>query len=481
MGRPAHRFEPEILLARLGDARPAADLWVAFSGGLDSTALLHALHDLRDRLPGPLRAVHANHGVHPRAPHWQRHCATVCAALDVPLTVVGPPATPCPRGSPEERLRTWRYGRLERLLTDGDLLCTAHHLDDQAETLLLALLRGSGPAGLAAMPPSRALGNGTLVRPLLDVPRRQLEDWLVERGIRWLDDPSNADLAPDRNYLRHEVMPTLRQRWPAVNQALATSARLCRETAGQLDEAADLALAGREPAAGVLHLDGLVDDRPALRAVLRRWLRRHGCADLPRKRLDELLRQLRSAATDRAVAVSWAHHRLRHHRGLLWLDGPEAPAADAPVSWPGTAALPLSDTAGILVLESLSAATDETASGTLPDKGQSAASGPARAAPLTPPLTVRSRRPGDRLRTEPGRPSRSLKQWFSASPLPPWLRGFVPIIDRGDTVCAVGDVVLDPQLAERLRRTGQRLVWQPANPGLAWAWRRCRASLLRLK
>ena len=481
MGRPVHRFDPEILLTRLGDAGPGGKLWVAFSGGLDSTALLHALHVLRDRLPGPLRAVHANHGVHPRATDWQRHCAAVCTALDVPLTVIGPPTKPGLDGSPEEGLRTWRYGRLEGLLADGDLLCTAHHLDDQAETLLLALLRGSGPAGLAAMPPSRALGDGTLVRPLLDVPRRQLQDWLAQRGICWLEDPSNADLAPDRNYLRHEVLPRLRRRWPAVDQALATSARLCRETADQLDEAADLALAGREPAPGVLRLDGLVGDGPALRAVLRRWLRRHACVDLPRKRVDELERQLRSAATDRAIAVSWADHRLRHHRGLLWLDGPEAPPAVSSVQWPGTAPLPLGDTAGILLLESLSREAQEAAAGAAPADRPEEAVGAAEAAPLTPPLTIRYRQPGDRLRAAPERPSRRLKKWFSASPLPPWLRGFVPIVGGRETVSAVGDVVLDADLAQRLRRSGRQLCWQPANPGLAWAWDRCRASLLRLK
>ena len=461
MGQGAAVLTPETLLPLL-DRLQARRLWVGFSGGLDSTALLLALATLRETRALELRAVHANHGVHPEAPDWVRHCSEVCDQLSVPLTHIGPPSAPFPPDNSEARLRHWRYGEFEALLEIDDVLCTAHHREDQAETVLLALLRGSGPGGLAAMPEQRPLGPGRLVRPLLDWSRGSLEAFLRERKVRWIEDSSNAGTDPDRNYLRHEIMPRLRRRWPAADRSFATSARLCGETQSALDRDLDRKLQTRSPAPGVLRWS-VPDLGPVeARLLLRRWLARAGCAPAPRARLEDFLSQLATAAEDRQPCMAWANHTVRRYRDHLWLDSPE-------LDFPG----------GALMIESQVGAGSKDAPAT-PLQEPLSADGSCLAEPLSN-LTLRSRAAGDRLRLRPDGPSTPLKQWLSASALPPWLRSALPLLCRDGEVLALADMILDGELESRLRAKGCRLRWTPSEPGLSWAWERCRASLLRVE
>ena len=458
MGRGAAVLNPDSLLPLL-DRLQGSRYWVAFSGGLDSTALLLALAGLRGERPLDLRAVHAHHGVHPDAGTWARHCADVCERLAVPLAQVGPPAGELPPDSPEARLREWRYAEFASLLARGDVLCTAHHREDQAETVLLSLLRGSGPGGLAAMPEVRALGSGRLARPLLGWPRAALLAFVRERGTPWIEDPTNAGTDPDRNYLRHEVMPRLRERWPAVDSSFATSARLCGEAQSVLERLIDAELEARQPAPGVLHWPADERDEIEGSLALRRWLAQAGCAPVPRARLADFLEQLAAAGVDRQPLLAWAGHTLRRHRDHLWLDSPD-------LEFPG----------GELVLEAAGPALGDRAGRPVP--GELLAGGRSPFAAEFAGLELRPRAAGDRLRPWPDGPSKPLKQWLSASPLPPWLRSAVPLLCRGGEVVAVGDAILDSALDAQLKAGGVRLRWIPANPGLAWAWERCRATLL---
>jgi tRNA(Ile)-lysidine synthase len=454
-------LNPGSLLPLLDRLQPRR-CWVAFSGGLDSTALLLALATLGDRRPADLRAVHAHHGVHPDASAWAEHCAEVCERLAVPLTRVGPPAGKLPPDSPEAMLRAWRYTEFEALLETGDVLCTAHHREDQAETLLLALLRGSGPGGLAAMPEEKALGSGRLIRPLLAWPRAALKAFVLERDLPWIEDPANAGTDPDRNYLRHEVMPRLRERWPSVDASFATSARLCGETQSTLDSLLDAKLDRRTPAPGVLHWPTTIGDEVEARLMLRRWLARCGCVPTPRARLEDFLAQLDSAGGDRQPRLAWAGHALRRYRDQLWLDSPD-------LEFPG----------GALTVEPDDAAQGDLNASTPVSDLLTGKRSPLAAALAG--LKLRPRAAGDRLRPRPDGPSRSLKQWLSISPLPPWLRSAVPLLCRDGEVVTVADAILDRTLQSRLEACGARLRWAPADPGLAWAWERCRASLLRVE
>ena len=243
---------------------PARRYYVAFSGGLDSQVLLHALAQLRRELAAPVAAVHIHHGLSPNADRWAAQCDAACAALAIPCEVRHVQARHAAGESREAAARAARYAAFAQILDTDDMLLTAHHQDDQAETLLLMLLRGAGVAGLAGMPAWRGLGRGRLARPLLSLSRQTLRDYALRCGLRWIEDESNFDTSLHRNFLRHEVLPRLREAWPAADRTLARSAAHLGEATELLAElaAGDVtALAGG--AAGTLAVGGLVTLSPA--------------------------------------------------------------------------------------------------------------------------------------------------------------------------------------------------------------------------
>ncbi|GCA56728.1 tRNA(Ile)-lysidine synthase [Pseudomonas sp. SCT] len=268
-----------LLLSALAPWRSSPTWWVAFSGGLDSTVLLHLLARLADRHELPvIRAIHVHHGLQAIADDWPAHCQRTCDELGVALSViqvqVGSGA------SVEQAARNARYQAFSQCLSEDELLLTGQHRDDQAETVLFRLLRGAGVRGLAAMPGERPLGHGRLVRPLLGVPRDELEAYAERNALTWVEDPSNQQYAHTRNYLRREILPLLGQRWPRAISALARTATHMAEAQQLLDELAqqDLAAAKAADSLSWLNLPSLA--LPALRALtpvrqrnaLRYWL-----------------------------------------------------------------------------------------------------------------------------------------------------------------------------------------------------------------
>ncbi|HCC7937922.1 TPA: tRNA lysidine(34) synthetase TilS, partial [Klebsiella pneumoniae] len=208
---------------------PHRQLLVAFSGGLDSTVLLHQLVLLREQDPSlTLRAVHVHHGLSAHADDWVAHCRQICQQWQVPLVVH---RVTLARGGlgVEAHARAARYQAFQDTLNAGEVLVTAQHQDDQCETLLLALKRGSGPTGLSAMAPSSAFAGSRLLRPLLNETRESLRQWALAHQLSWIEDESNQDDTYDRNFLRLRVIPVLRERWPHFSEAVARSASLCAE------------------------------------------------------------------------------------------------------------------------------------------------------------------------------------------------------------------------------------------------------------
>ncbi len=275
---PGQHFDPAVVAARLDTLlrelpRPATGLCVAYSGGLDSTVLLHALACRPDRASRPrLAAVHVDHGLQAQSPLWSRRCAEVAAALNVPCRVLCVDARP-PRGaSPEAWARRQRRAAISDVLAIDEVLLTAHHADDQLETVLLQLLRGGGPAGIAGMPWLAPFGRGWQARPLLGVSRSALRTWAETVGIDWSEDPTNLDLRFDRNYLRHALLPAVRSRWPnaamTVGRGAALTAEVC-ELAALVAEA-DLAVVREGRTLPIALLDQLSE--PRQRAVLRAWI-----------------------------------------------------------------------------------------------------------------------------------------------------------------------------------------------------------------
>ena len=236
---------PSRLLRNLEQWRNAAHWRIAFSGGLDSTVLLHLLADLaKTELLPALSAIHIHHGLQTAADAWPQHCQVVCDALGVPLLIERVKVQP--GASLERAARDARYAVFSAQTLANDVLLTGQHRDDQAETLLFRLLRGAGVRGLSGMPQQRPVGQGTLIRPLLAVTRAELERYAQAHSLSWIEDPSNQHRQFSRNYLRHQVMPALSERWPQAQANMARSAAHLRDAQGLLDELAqmDLAQAG---------------------------------------------------------------------------------------------------------------------------------------------------------------------------------------------------------------------------------------------
>lgn len=287
----------------LADA--AGRVYVGFSGGLDSSVLLHAV---AARRPGDVVAVHVNHGLNAAADTWQAHCAATATRLGVGWHAE---RVTVPPGNVEAGARRARYRVFGALLGEpADALWLAHHRDDQTETILLRLLQGRGSYG---MPARRALGAGVLLRPLLDLERHVLRNYAEWAGLSWCEDPSNADLRLARNDLRHRLLPRLRARWPGVDDALHAAMQHVATHDGALRAAHhDVLEAAALPVAA---LRG--EPAEEARAMLRLWLTARSAQTPPRRALDEFLRQLHSARADRRPSLDLGSASVRVHAGAL--------------------------------------------------------------------------------------------------------------------------------------------------------------------
>ncbi len=306
---------------------PSARICVALSGGLDSSVLLHAAARLDS---GRLRAIYVNHQLHVDAAAWGRHCAGLCATLDVPFTALTVTVGSNTGEGPEAAARRARYGALAEALGDGEVLLTAHHRDDQAETLLLNLLRGAGPAGLAGIGSRTPLGRGEVRRPLLDLPRSALLDYARQSGLDWIEDPGNVDPRMDRNFLRHRILPALEGRWPGARTTLSRAARFSGEAARMIDELGALDARRVQRCGRILvpALRSLGESRQ--RNVVRHLCRLRLGAVPPEARLREGVAQLLGAAGDRQPLLAWPGGEIRRYRGELYLSRPLQPRPSAP-------------------------------------------------------------------------------------------------------------------------------------------------------
>jgi len=410
---------------------------VGYSGGLDSSVLLHLLACAPTLRTRGLRAVHVHHGLHPGADDWAAHCVAICEGLDVPCSVVHVDVARDSGDGLEAAARAARHAAFAAQLEPGDVIALAHHRDDQAETVLLRALRASGPDGLSAMRPLRRFADGWLWRPLLALPRAQLFAYAQAHGLQWIDDPSNAAIEADRNFLRNRVLPLLRTRWPQADAALATVAALQADTRELLTAGDDETLAtARTQDPAVLQLDALRTLPVARRArVLRRWIDALRLPPLPARAVDWCNADLDAGRVDRVPCFDWAGHRLQRWRGLLQVAPIRAPLDIGFIaSWDGGAPLHLPD-GGRLWLDG---ATDNRM------------------------WTVRARQGGERIRL-PGRAhSHTLKHVLQSLGAPPWVRAHLPLLlDNDGQVLAAGDLAFDAGFVAWLRTGNRRLHWFP--------------------
>lgn len=403
---------PAKLMQALAPWRNAPAWHIAFSGGLDSTVLLHLLANT-EHLP-PLSAIHVHHGLQAAADAWPSHCQSVCDSLGVPLRVIRVQVQP--GASLERAAREARYQAFAEAAGAGEAVLTGQHRDDQAETLLFRLLRGAGVRGLAAMPVHRPLAGGHLVRPLLDVSRAQLEAYAHLHQLKWIEDPSNADPRFSRNYLRHRVFPVLTERWPQAVSSLARTAEHLSEAQELLDELArmDLQVADQPspypwlqlPSLALAPLRELSDARQ--RNALRHWL-------TPLTRLPDSDHwaswySLRDARCDAQPLWRLADGEL--HRGgerIWWLPATWSDFSHATVSW-----------------------LDPQNPLELPGNGRLEFIG------KTPegPLQIRYRQGGEIIEV-PGRGRRDLKRLLNECGMPGFMRGRLPLLYQGEQLLAV--------------------------------------------
>ena len=437
-------FTPGRLGAALAAALPGGEppraLCVALSGGLDSTVLLAALASLRGTtgLP-PLRAAHVDHGLHADSARWSGHCAELAGRLAVPCEILRAAAAAGPGESPEAAARAARYGALAGQLQAGEALLTAHHADDQLEGVLLQWLRGGGLRALAGMRAAAPFACGWHLRPLLGFTREELRAWALQHGLQWLEDPSNADPRFDRNYLRLDVLPALRRRWPAAARTVARVALQAAE-ALELDAeaaAADLAAVACGQALAVASLGRL--DPARQRRVLREWLRTRRLPPPSAATLETLRRDVLAAAADRVPAANWPGAAVRRWRGHLYAE-PVVPAA----AWTAGAWDPASPfDLGALGRLELREATGEGLS----------------RSKLAAPLQVVPRPAGAVFRPAGSPHRRDLRRWLQQRDVLPWRRATLPVVMCGSEIAAVADLACDARFAAGPGEDAWQVVW----------------------
>ncbi len=406
---------------------PGRRFVIALSGGLDSRTLLHVAASLRDELGFTLRAIHVDHGLNPDSAQWATRCRDWCAALAIPIDVVRVRVERIAELGLEAAARAARHAAFAERLGEDEVLLAAHHRDDQAETFLLRALRSPGYDGLAGMRPLRRFARGWLARPWLDVSRSAIRAEAEAAGLDWIDDPSNADIALDRNFLRHEILPRLAQRWPQAVAALATSAERAADLLALAEPEVQRLLARHrdlDPAVLDVCVLDLADGTAF--AVLKAWLRDLGLPNPPPSALREMRRQMRDARADRVPEVRWPGGVMYRYRERLHALAARDAIGLRAQSW--MPALPLSLDDGRIL--------------------------PALPGLFDAPLWVKPRQGGEKIRLHANASRRPVRLLLQEYGVPPWQRDALPYLWQDDTLVAVGDLFLDADFESRLRDAG---------------------------
>jgi tRNA(Ile)-lysidine synthase len=436
-GDPIAVLENALRDALAAHVAPESRVAVALSGGIDSMVLLDVAAALAASEEIVVSAIHVDHGLSPNAGRWAEFCATQCAARGVGLTL-HEPRIERPHGrSLEAEARAARYACL--LSADVDVVLLAHHADDQAETVLLQLLRGAGPRGLAAMPPFRP-GRPALLRPFLEHPRARLAAYAAARGLSWIDDESNANRALARNALRHDVAPLLAARFPGYPQTLVRGARLQAQASALLDDLAKIDASGAVDASGLDEARLAALSPVRARNLLRWFLCEQGARPPSEARVKEMLRQLLGAGAGGRLRIRIDGMELGRYRGRVVVHAPGPQPFELP--WRGEAEVRLPG--GLLVFtpaRGVGLATAKLAQG---------------------PVVLRSRAGGERMRLAENRPTRTLKQLLQEARVPSWMRHSLPLVWCGDELAAVAGIGVALKFQAEPGEPGWTLEWRPS-------------------
>ncbi|MFZ2312178.1 MAG: tRNA lysidine(34) synthetase TilS [Methylobacter sp.] len=424
----------QIIESALDQHKQPRHVYVAYSGGVDSHVLLHLCASIK-LLKDKITAVYVHHGLQAEAESWAKHCEKTAEGLGVDFLVLRVNAFAKSGESPEEAARNARYTALKSLMDSDDMLLLAQHREDQIETVLLQLFRGSGLRGLSGMPESMAFGQAVMLRPLLNVSKQTINDYARSHQLSWVEDPSNQCNDYDRNFLRNAVVPLLKQRWPAIDKTVSRSAKHCADAEVLVSEVADELFGSVfNEADKTLCIARLLEHHShQQQLVIRHWFQRLGLKMPAQAFVGRILGQVVAASENSNPVLSGQGYDIRRYRDKLYcvtnLSGtnlhlPEGRQAAQECLqdfvWPA-------GQSSIIIGNDETLSCVPSSAGILREQWQNAK------------VEVRFRRGGEKI-CLPGRTGHhSLKNLFQEAGIPPWERKRVPLIYLNDTLAAVGD------------------------------------------
>ncbi len=410
------------IISALNQCNNSAHIYIGYSGGVDSHVLLHlcaSITELKDKIT----AVYVHHGLQAEAESWAGHCKITAEILGVNFVLLRVNAVASQGESPEEAARNARYKALKSLIGANDVLLVAQHRDDQLETVLLQLFRGSGLRGLSAMPECMAFGLGLMLRPLLNVSKPAINDYAQEHALSWVDDPSNLSNDYDRNFLRNAVLPLLKQRWPACDKTVARSARHCADAQLVVSEHAEALFRGVFNGADqTLCISQLKLGNNIQQAlIIREWFRVLNLKMPAQAVIERLQSEVISAREDADPVLSGQGYCVRRYRDKLYCLKATAPEIIRESIWSvGQTSLRISTHQRLFWVPS--------STGISCEQWQKAI------------ISVKARSGGEKMSLPKRKGHHSLKNLFQEAGIPPWERDAIPLIYLDGKLAAVGDL-----------------------------------------
>lgn len=404
-------FNPQQVLVELIKLVAGRPVCIAYSGGVDSHVLLHLLAATNHPQLPAVRALHIDHGLHTQSADWANHCSQIAEQLGITFESVKVSVEDIQERGLEAAAREARYHAFRSDLAEDEVLLTAQHQHDQAETLLLQLLRGAGPSGLSAMWPESNLDGLTIIRPFLTISKNDIIEYAQLHQLKWIDDPSNSDININRNYLRHDIWPRLETRWPAMSRTLSRSAEHCREAVELMRDLASLDAEKVCPqGTDTLVLSALLELPEARQRNLLRFAIENNGLLLPSAIvLQRVVDEVCQAAEDKMPEVTWLGGRVRRYRDTLYIEAGVSDSTDLEeLHLHDTQNVRLSD--GRLLKWQLSS-------------GQGLKEHVIKAG-----LLLKFREGGERIRLQGHAQHKSLKQLFQEWDVPPWQRQKIPLL-----------------------------------------------------
>jgi tRNA(Ile)-lysidine synthase len=442
----------KTLIENLKQFSSTNTIWIAYSGGVDSHVLLHCLAQNQNQFPNQkIKAIHIHHGLSTNADNWQQHCLQVCHELSIELISARINVVIAPGESLEDVARKARYQHFATLLQQDDLLLTAHHQDDQAETVLLQLIRGAGVDGLSAMPTVKSFDQGFHVRPLLNFTRNQLLDYAYQHQLNWIEDESNNFINYDRNYLRHEVMPALMKRWPKVSKTLSRAAKNAANSAeiqlvlAEIDY--EKVLGNFSDTLSIIELLNLSQARR--NNVIRYWLNNLDLSTPSFQHLALLERELLLSAEDAKPKFCFGNAIIRRYRNNLFAEknNPEVDTKNIIMTWDlenlAQNNLVLPQNLGIL------SAMQKQGVGLDINKIKQ--------------VIVRFRQNGESLRLVKRQGTHKLKKLMQEWHIPPWLRNKIPLLYCDNNLVAIPGFGIAEEFATTKDQLGWQINWKNSN------------------